>query len=63
MQLNPYLSFKGDCEAAFKLYEQCLGGKIISMLTYYGSPMEQQIAPEWRNKIMHATLKIGDRPF
>jgi PhnB protein len=29
MQLNPYLSFNGQCEAAFKFYEQCLGGKIV----------------------------------
>ncbi len=28
MQLNPYLSFEGDCEAAFKFYEQCLGGQL-----------------------------------
>jgi uncharacterized glyoxalase superfamily protein PhnB len=28
MQLNPYLLFNGDCEAAFKLYETVLGGKI-----------------------------------
>jgi uncharacterized glyoxalase superfamily protein PhnB len=27
MQMNLYLSFKGDCEAAFKFYEQCLGGQ------------------------------------
>ena len=27
MQMNPYLSFKGDCEAAFKFYERCLGGQ------------------------------------
>jgi hypothetical protein len=26
MEMNPYLSFKGECEAAFKFYEQCLGG-------------------------------------
>ena len=28
MQLNPYLDFNGQCEAAFKFYEQRLGGKI-----------------------------------
>jgi PhnB protein len=27
MQLNFYLFFNGQCEAAFKLYEQCFGGK------------------------------------
>jgi PhnB protein len=28
MQLNPHLNFDGECEAAFKFYEQVLGGKI-----------------------------------
>ena len=28
MKLSTYLSFDGRCEAAFKFYEQCLGGKI-----------------------------------
>ena len=29
MQLNPYLTFNGQCEAAFKFYEKSLGGKIL----------------------------------
>ena len=61
MQLNPYISFKGDCETAFKFYEKCLGGKIASMFTFSGSPMERHVPPEWRSKIMHATLMVGDR--
>lgn len=28
MQIIPYLSFNGQCEAAFKFYEQCLGGQL-----------------------------------
>jgi Uncharacterized protein conserved in bacteria len=32
MQMNPYLTFKGQCEAAFKFYEQVLGGKIVAMI-------------------------------
>jgi PhnB protein len=27
MQLSAYLTFNGNCEAAFKFYEKCLGGK------------------------------------
>ena len=27
MQISPYLSFKGNCEAAFNFYERCLGGR------------------------------------
>jgi PhnB protein len=60
MQLNPYLTFNGQCEAAFKFYEQCLGGKIIAMMTHAGTPAEQHVPAEWRNKIMHARLTLND---
>ena len=38
MQMNPYLSFKGNCEAAFKFYEQSLGAQPESIFRYGGSP-------------------------
>ena len=38
MQLNPYLGFNGQCEAAFKFYERCLDGKIVAMMTYGETP-------------------------
>jgi PhnB protein len=60
MKLNPYLSFNDECEAAFKFYEQCLGGKIDSMMTYRNSPMAEQTPPEKLDKIMHASLIVGD---
>jgi PhnB protein len=59
MKLNPYLSFNDECEAAFKFYEQCLGGKIDSMMTYGDSPMAEQTPPEKLDKIMHASLMVG----
>jgi len=61
MQLNPYLFFNGQCEAAFKFYAQVLGGKIDGMLTHAGTPAEQQVPAEWRDKIMHARLIVGDQ--
>ena len=61
MQLNPYLSFNGQCEAAFKFYEQVLGGKIVTMLTHGDSPIAEQVPSEWGNKILHATLTVGDK--
>lgn len=60
MQLTPYLNFNGQCEAAFRFYEQCLGGTIIAMLAYGSSPMSDQTPPEWRDKIMHARLTVGE---
>lgn len=61
MQLNPYLMFNGQCEAAFKFYERCLGGKIEMMLTFGESPTTEPIPPEWRSKVMHARLVVGDK--
>jgi PhnB protein len=59
MQLNPYLNFKGQCEAAFKFYEKSLGAKITFMQPHAGTPIESQVPPEWRNRILHATLQVG----
>ena len=61
MQVNPYLSFKGECEAAFKLYEQCLGAQIGTIFRYGGSPMADQVPPDWQDKVMHGTLTFGDQ--
>jgi len=61
MKLNPYLSFDGRCEAAFKFYEKCLGGKIVMTMTYGDSPIAEQTPPEWRNKVLHTTLAFGDQ--
>ena len=61
MQLNPYLVFNGNCEAAFKFYEKVLGGKIEAMLPHEGTPAAEHVPPEWRNKIMHARLSVGDK--
>ncbi len=61
MRLNPYLTFNGQCETAFKFYEKCLGGKIVMMMTYGDSPMAEQSPPDWRKKITHATFALGDQ--
>jgi PhnB protein len=60
MQLNPYLFFNGQCEAAFKFYEKCLGGKITAILPHEGTPAAAQVSPEWRKKILHARMVVGD---
>ena len=60
MKSNTYLYFNGQCAAAFKFYEQCLGGKITSMMTYGDSPMAEQASSESRGQIMHVALTVGD---
>ncbi|HEY7039400.1 MAG TPA: VOC family protein [Methylomirabilota bacterium] len=60
MRVNPYLLFNGQCEAAFKFYADCLGGKIEAMLPHAGTPAEGHVPAEWREKIMHARLSVGE---
>jgi len=48
MKLNPHLTFNGQCEAAFRFYEKCLGGEIGLMMTYGESPVAGQMTPDWR---------------
>jgi len=59
MQLSTYLSFKGDCEAAFTFYEQALGGQPGPLFRYGGSPMAGQAPAGWDDKVMHASILIG----
>lgn len=61
MQINPYLNFNGQCETAFKFYEQVLGGKITFRMTWSEMPGADQFPPEMQKLIMHATLSVGDR--
>ena len=61
MQMDPYLSFKGDCEAAFRLYERCLGGQVGAIFRYGGSPMAGEVPADWADKVMHGTVTIGNR--
>lgn len=60
MQLNAYLLFNGQCEAAFKFYAECLRGKIGAMMPHRGTPAEQHVPSDWQDKIMHARLDVGD---
>ena len=58
MKVNVHLNFNGQCEEAFRFYEECLGAKITFMLNHGDSPMAGQVPVEWHSKIMHATLTV-----
>src|SRR5690348_4307290 len=59
MHLNTYLNFNGNCEAAFKFYEECLGGKIEAITPYEGSPAGDHVPVDWRKNILHARLAVN----
>ena len=57
----PHVSFKGDCEEAFRFYEQALGGKIQYISYYKDTPMGAQVPAEFGGKVIHATMTLGDQ--
>ncbi len=60
MQIAPYLSFKGECEEAFKFYERCLGGRLGAIFRYAGSPMADQAPAGWQDKVMHGSVTVDE---
>ncbi len=60
MEFSNYLNFNGQCQEAFKFYEQCFGAKIEMMMTHGEAPMEDKGPAEWRDKIMHVSLRVGN---
>ena len=60
MNINTYLIFSGNCEEALQFYAQCLGGKISFLSRFRETPAASSVAPEQLDKIIHASLQIGD---
>jgi PhnB protein len=59
VQLQPYLNYGGNCEAAFRFYEEHLGGKITMMMMHGEAPTPGGAPPDWKNKVLHARLALG----
>jgi PhnB protein len=60
MKLYTYLKYGGNCEQAFRFYEQHLGGKITMMMTHGQQPNPNDVSPDWKNAILHARMNIGE---
>src|SRR4051812_45126917 len=61
MQMNAYMFYNGNCEAAFEYYVKVLGGEINAMFRYEGTPAAEHVPADWQQKIMHAKMTVdGD---
>jgi PhnB protein len=57
MKLYTYPNNGGNCQEAFRFYEQHLGEKITMMMTHGQGPNPD---PNWKNAILHARMNIGE---
>jgi PhnB protein len=57
VQLEPYLFFYGDCEAALNFYAKAIGGEITTLMRMSEAPAEMKVSPADAQLVMHATFK------
>ena len=66
MRVEPYLFFDGRCEEAIEFYKRAVGAKVEMLMRFKDSPVPPQGSgecaptPGTENKVMHATIRIGD---
>lgn len=58
--INPYLNFAGKTEEAFKFYQSVFGTK-LSLVRFKDLPGNAGVPENEKEKIMHASLPIGDK--
>ena len=58
--LNTYLSFEGNCEAAFRFYQDVLGAEMEAFIPFRDSPAARDVPADWQDKVMHACLRVGE---
>ena len=60
MQVQSYLFFDGRCEEAIDFYKKTLGAELGMLMRWKDSPDKSMCTPSNENKVMHASLKIGE---
>lgn len=62
MKIEPYVFFNGRCEAAIDFYRRAFGADEVFLMRYKESPAPppMPLPPGWEDKVMHASLKIGE---
>jgi PhnB protein len=60
MKLYTYLNYGGNCEQAFRFYEQHLGGKMSMIVKHGDEPGGQATPAELKGTVLHARLMLGE---
>ena len=59
MKLHVYLNYGGNCEQAFRFYEEHLGARITE-IARHGDVPNPGIPESWKNAVLHARIDIGE---
>jgi PhnB protein len=57
-QINPYLSFEGNCIEVMNFYKDCLGGELTIQLVK-DSPVADKMPPPAQEQVMHSSISVN----
>lgn len=60
MRMNPHLAFQGNCEEAFRFYQQAIGGDLVALVRFGETPMAANAPADLHDRIAHARLVVGE---
>ena len=60
MPVLTYLNFNGNCREALDFYRSVFGGEYVIIQTFGDGPPDMGVPESDWDKIMHATLTVGD---
>jgi len=63
MNINPYLCFEGQAEAALDFYKEAIGADVTMLMRFGDMPDPSECEPQLVDKVMHATVKVGNSVF
>ena len=60
MRMSVHLNFKGNCAEAFAFYTKVFQATNPFQITYGAAPGGSPVPPDWNDKIMHASIPLGE---
>lgn len=60
MKMRVHLNFQGNCAEAFDFYTKVFKASNPFRITYGEAPAESPVPPDWKGKVMHASIPIGE---
>ena len=59
MRLDVYVNYRGNCEDAFRFYEQHLGGRVTGIVRH-GEQPNPNMPADWKDKVLHGRMELGN---
>ncbi|QGH35503.1 VOC family protein [Gracilibacillus salitolerans] len=61
VKLTPYLNLEGNAREAIQFYEQAIGAKVLTIMTYGDMPdMPNTFTDDLKELVAHAKLQVGE---